>query len=64
MYIWHRTPLWQAPATVSHDVRDWFRRQGGAARRQDPAAEQHDVWSVPSCHMEAGSFLFFLVFHF
>jgi hypothetical protein len=31
----------------------WFRRQGGAAQRQDPAGSR----SVPPCHTAAGFFL-------
>jgi hypothetical protein len=74
MYIWRRGPRWQAPAAVAQGVKSlapWgmaagvrFLRQGGAARREDPAAEPLDGRSVPSCHTAAGSFLFFLVFGF
>jgi hypothetical protein len=34
----------------------WFRRQGRAARRQDPAAEWQGGRSLPPCHTAAGSF--------
>jgi hypothetical protein len=42
----------------------WFQRQGGAVRRQDPAAEWHGGRSVPPSHTAAGSFFIFLVFIF
>jgi hypothetical protein len=41
-----------------------FWRQGGAARRQDRAAERHGGRSLPPCHKTLGPFFDFLVFHF
>jgi predicted oxidoreductase len=74
MYIWCRTPRRQAPAAVSHGVKSlppWgaaagvrFLPQGGAAWRQDHAAERHGGRSVPLCHTVVGSFFIFLVFGF
>jgi hypothetical protein len=64
MYILRRTPRRQAPAAAPRGVKSlpprgpaagaWFQRQGGAARRQDPAVERHG----------GRVFFIFLVFHF
>jgi hypothetical protein len=56
-------------ASVPHGVKSltpwgtaagaWFRWQGGAARRQIPAAERHDGRSLPPYHTALGHFYFF-----